>query len=163
MTNSQICSDTLTYHNFKQQNTNYLSDSFKTSAVSEQGESGHPHPLKVVSVTYAALLEASLAISLSPNTAIVHSPLSWPICLKCESVSRSVMSNSLQPPGPWPTRPFMEEFFRQEYWSWFPGLSPGDLPNPGIEPRSPALQADSLPFELPGKPSICINLPHFPE
>ena len=33
--------------------------------------------------------------------------------------------------------------------------SPGDLPNPGIEPRSPALQADSLPTELPGKPFYC--------
>ena len=60
MTNSQICSDTLTYHNFKQQNTNYLSDSFKTFAVREQGESGHPHLLKVVSITYA-ILEARLA------------------------------------------------------------------------------------------------------
>ena len=36
-------------------------------------------------------------------------------------------------------------FSRQEYWSGLPFPSPGDLPNPGIEPRSPALQADSLP------------------
>ena len=35
-------------------------------------------------------------------------------------------------------------FSRQEYWSGFPFPSPGDLPNPGIEPRSPALQADAL-------------------
>ena len=41
---------------------------------------------------------------------------------------------------------------RQEYWSGLPCLPPGDLPNPGIEPRSPALQADSLLPELPGKP-----------
>ena len=40
------------------------------------------------------------------------------------------------------------EFCRQEYWSGLPFPSPGDLPNPGIEPRSPALQADSLPIEL---------------
>ena len=40
----------------------------------------------------------------------------------------------------------------QEYWSGLPSPSPGDLSNPGIEPRSPAFQADSLPFELPGKP-----------
>ena len=40
----------------------------------------------------------------------------------------------------------------QEYWSGLPFPTPGDLPNPGIEPRSPALQADSLPSELPGKP-----------
>ena len=37
------------------------------------------------------------------------------------------------------------EFSRQGYWSGLPFLSPGDLPNPGIEPRSPTLQADSLP------------------
>ena len=37
---------------------------------------------------------------------------------------------------------------RQEYWSGVPFPSPGDLPNPGIEPRSPALQADSLPTGL---------------
>ena len=41
---------------------------------------------------------------------------------------------------------------RQEYWSGWPFPSPGHLPNPGIEPRSPALQADSLPTELWGKP-----------
>ena len=39
-------------------------------------------------------------------------------------------------------------FSRQEYWSRLPFPSPGDLPNPGIEPRSPALQADSLLTEL---------------
>ena len=44
------------------------------------------------------------------------------------------------------------EFSRQEYQSGLPFPSPGDLPNPGIEPRSPALQADTLLSELPGKP-----------
>ena len=44
------------------------------------------------------------------------------------------------------------EFSRQEHWSGLPFPSPGDLPNPGIEPRSPALQADALPSEPPGKP-----------
>ena len=43
-------------------------------------------------------------------------------------------------------------FFRPEYWSGEPFPSSGDLPNPGIEPRSPALQKDSLPAEPPGKP-----------
>ena len=42
-------------------------------------------------------------------------------------------------------------FSRQEYWSGLPFPSPGDLPNPGIKPRSPALQADALPREPPGK------------
>ena len=41
---------------------------------------------------------------------------------------------------------------RQEYQSGSPYASPGDLPNPGIEPRSPALLVGSLPFESPGKP-----------
>ena len=43
-------------------------------------------------------------------------------------------------------------FSRQEYWSGLPFPSPGDLPNPGIKPRSPALQTDALPSEPPGKP-----------
>ena len=42
-------------------------------------------------------------------------------------------------------------FLRQEYWSGLPCPSPGDLPDPGIEPRSPALYADALPAEPPGK------------
>ena len=44
------------------------------------------------------------------------------------------------------------EFSRPEYWSGQPFPSPGDLPDPGIKPRSPALQADSLPAEPPEKP-----------
>ena len=43
-------------------------------------------------------------------------------------------------------------FSRQEYWSGLPFPSPGDLPDPGIEPGSPALEADALPTEPPGKP-----------
>ena len=43
------------------------------------------------------------------------------------------------------------EFSRQEYWSGLPFPSPGDLPNSGTEPGSPALQADSLQSEPPGK------------
>ena len=45
-------------------------------------------------------------------------------------------------------------FSRQDYWSRLPFPSPGDLPDPGIEPRSSALQADALTSEPPGKP-IC--------
>ena len=40
-------------------------------------------------------------------------------------------------------------FSRQEYWSGVPFPSPGDLPDPGIEPKSPAMQADALPSEPP--------------
>ena len=43
--------------------------------------------------------------------------------------------------------PLSMGFYRQEYWSGLPFPSPGDLPNPGMEPRSPALQADALPSE----------------
>ena len=43
------------------------------------------------------------------------------------------------------------EFFRLGYWSGWLFSSPGDLPDPGIKPRSSALQADSLPAELPGR------------
>ena len=42
-------------------------------------------------------------------------------------------------------------FSRQEYWSGLPFPSPGDLPDPGIKPRSPTLQANTLPSEPPGK------------
>ena len=48
-------------------------------------------------------------------------------------------------------------FSRQEYWSGLPFPSPGDLPKPGIEPRSPTLQADALTSEPPGKPKTPIN------
>ena len=48
--------------------------------------------------------------------------------------------------------PLSMEFSRQEYWSGLPLPSPGDLPNPGIEPGSPALHAYSLPSEPPGTP-----------
>ena len=79
---------------------------------------------------------------------------------KCESERRSVLSDSLRPHGlysPW-NSPGQDTGI-----SWnilacqdtFP--SPGDLPNPGMEPRSPALQADSLPAEPPGKPSFEVN------
>ena len=45
------------------------------------------------------------------------------------------------------------EFSRQEYWNAFPFPSPEEGPDPGIEPRSPALRPDSLPSEPPGTPS----------
>ena len=71
-----------------------------------------------------------------------------------ETVGCSAMSNSS-----WlfvtvaPQASLSMGFSRQEYWSGFPFPSPGDLPNPGIKPESPTLQADSLPSEPPGKPS----------
>ena len=50
--------------------------------------------------------------------------------------------------------PLSMEFSRQEYWSGLPFSSPGDLPDPGIELMSPALQVDSLPSEPLGKPIV---------
>ena len=50
--------------------------------------------------------------------------------------------------------PLSMGFPRQEYWSGLPFPSPGDLPNPGIKPRFPELQVDSLPTELQGSPYL---------
>ena len=66
-----------------------------------------------------------------------------------ESESHSVMSDSLRPHGlysPW------SSLGQNTGVGNLPFLSPGDLPNPGIKPRPPALQADSLPAEPQGKP-----------
>ena len=62
----------------------------------------------------------------------------------CVHESHPVMSNSVTPETVACQSPLSMDFSRQEYWSGLPFLSPGDLPNPGIEPGSPALQADSL-------------------
>ena len=69
-------------------------------------------------------------------------------------LSRSVMSDSLQSHGLYVDcqAPLSMGFSRREYQSGLPFPSPGDLPYSGTEPGSPALQADSLPIELPGKP-----------
>ena len=69
------------------------------------------------------------------------------LCNVC--VSHSVVFDSLWHHG------LSMEFSRQEYWSGLPFPFSGDLPDPKIEPRSPALQADSLPSALPGKPVLC--------
>ena len=70
-------------------------------------------------------------------------------------LSCSVMSKSLLPHGLSSTRLLCPwGFSRQVYQSGLPWPPPGDLPNPGIELRSPALQADSLPSETWGKPLI---------
>ena len=54
--------------------------------------------------------------------------------------------------------PLSMEFSRQQCWSGLPFPSLGDLPNPGIKPGSPALHADTLPSEPPGKPKIVYRL-----
>ena len=69
------------------------------------------------------------------------------LCLYVQSCPTLCDSTDCSPPGS-----SAMEYSRSEYWSGLPCPPPGDLPNPGIEPRSPALQADSLPSEPPGKP-----------
>ena len=73
---------------------------------------------------------------------------------KLEGVSRSTVSQLFA--TPWTVArqaPLSMGFPRQEYWSGLPFLSPGNLPDPGIEPRSPAFQTDSSLSES-GKPSL---------
>ena len=72
--------------------------------------------------------------------------------------SRSVVSNSMTPQTAARQAPLSMEFSRQEYWSGLPFPSPGDLPHPGIKPRAPGLQADSLPSEPLGKPYVFVIL-----
>ena len=72
---------------------------------------------------------------------------------KCESESEVAQLC----PTPWTVAhqaPMSMGFSRQEYWSGLPFPPPGDLPDPGIKPRSPALQADALTSEPPGKPIV---------
>ena len=64
-------------------------------------------------------------------------------------VSRSVMSDPVDSSLPGSLCPW--DFPRQEYWSGYPFISPGDLSGLGTEPRFPILQADSLPSEPSGK------------
>ena len=85
-------------------------------------------------------------------------PISTMCVYVCVCDSHSVVSDSLLPQGP--VR-FLCPFCRQEYWSRLPFPSPGDLPNPGIEPKWPALKADSLPSEPPGKPQLYISSVQF--
>ena len=70
----------------------------------------------------------------------------------CALFSLSVVSDSLTPWTVARQAPLTMGFSKQEHWSGLPSPPPGDLPNSGVEPRSPALQADSLPSEPPGKP-----------
>ena len=84
-----------------------------------------------------------------PHSPIVNSRRKW----KRKSLSRVRLFAT-----PWSVAyqaPPSMGFSRQEYWSGLPFPSPGDLPNPGIEPGSPSFQADALTSEPPGKKKQC--------
>ena len=82
--------------------------------------------------------------------------------IKGETDSNTIIVQSLAQScptlcNPWTVAhqaPLSMGFSRQEYWSGLPFPSPGDLPDPGIKPRSPALQEDALTSEPPGKPGV---------
>ena len=73
----------------------------------------------------------------------------------CQSLSRIQLLVTLWTVAQPHQLPLSTEFSRQEHWTGLPLPFPGDLPDPRIEPRSSALQADSLPSEPPGK-ALCI-------
>ena len=85
-------------------------------------------------------------LSLSQCHSLVNSGYS----LCGETISHSVVSDSLQPHGLQPTRLLClwQEFSRQEPWSGQPFPSPGDLPNPGTKPASPALHGSQILYYL---------------
>ena len=87
------------------------------------------------------------------NSALMNSDLQCSMCCMCtESFTFAYVRK-------WKSlrcvQLFANRLSRPKYWSEQPCVSPGDLPNPGIESRSLALQADSLPAEPPGKPCCC--------
>ena len=112
---------------------------------------------------------------LCPQAVFIHSTNSRCVLLlsSCHSSKQSGYGSESMSPITWPLyfgglvtkscptlmsprtvagkTPLSIGFSRREYWSGLPFPSPGDLPGPGIKPRSPALEADSLPTELPGK------------
>ena len=100
--------------------------------------------------TLKSLFQHNSKVSVLRCSALFMVQLSHPCLGQC--VNHSVVSNSATPWTVAQQTPLFMGFSRQEYWSGLPFPSPWDLPNPGTEPRSSSLQADSLPSEPPGKP-----------
>ena len=86
----------------------------------------------------------------------IYLSISISICLFIYMLAVGLVTNScltlVTPQTVARQAPLPMGFSRQGYWSGLPFPAPGDLPDPGIRPGSPALQADSLPTELKGKP-----------
>ena len=129
-----------------------------------------PELLKLISIE--SVMSSTVSSSVSPSSSCLQSfPASgsFPVnqlfasggqstvasATACAVISHSVRSDSLGPHGLQSARLLcLWGFSRQEHWSGLPCPPPGDLPNPGIEARSPGLQADSLLSEPPGKSSV---------
>ena len=89
------------------------------------------------------------------NSSVISQKVKHRTTLKVKSESE-VAQSCLILCNPWTVAhqaPPSMGFSRQEYWSGLPFPSPGDLPDPGIEPTSPTLQADALTSAPPGKPN----------
>ena len=105
-----------------------------------------------------ALLQNALVI-----VQLLSFSLSFPfffLIARKERVKHSIVSKSLHPMDCSPPGSFVHGTFfpRQEYWSGLPLPSPGDLPDPGIEPMSPAWQVDSLPLSHLGRSCLLPEL-----
>ena len=87
-----------------------------------------------------------------PSQGPEHTPFPW-VSEWSRSVFETPWAVAYQAPPPTYQAPPSTGFSKREYWSGLPFPSPGDLPDPGIEPRSPALWADALTSEPPGKPT----------
>ena len=113
--------------------------------------------------------KASSLVHLGTFRLLCSIPQYWTCPSGCSPVSGvKVKVKSLSPiplfVSPWTVAyqaPRSMGFSRQEYWSGLPFPSPGDLPNPGIEPGSPALQTDTLPSEPLGKPLLGLWLHNY--
>ena len=93
---------------------------------------------------------------LIPSWCVVNTQLLGTPSMRAKSLQSSLTLGD--PMDCSPSGSSVHEILQQEYWSGLPFSSPGDLPHPGIKPGSPALQADSLPSEPPGKPKQTIPL-----
>ena len=106
----------------------------------------HGHHTSLIRVTFGLLVQFLISsLQPQPNTQTQH--------LQSEGTSLSRIRLFAIPWTVVYQASLSIGFSRQEYWSGLPFPSPGDPPDPGIEPRSPALQADALPSEPPGKSS----------
>ena len=117
-----------------------------------------PPPEEALPVQVALASEFSHARHTSPQQVSEDVLSAYERCTAwmCCVLSHSVVSDSAAPWAVAHQAPLPTESSRPEYWSGQPFPSPGNLPNPGIKPRSPTLQVDSSPSEPPGKPNFFV-------